>query len=541
LPAKLADYRNAAMRRLRKPGLLSATVMAGVLLAPAFGLAQTATPAAPATTDTTVSDVVVTGQGRAKTAETASSDRTLRLNPTSAASCNYTAGADTVMEDFVASMTAKRGKGKSLVDGQTVTTGGVAPIDGAGGEIVATPEETMAAANGAYFSESSPFGDASGGSGVDITANLINAEGPGNACGAGDRLLTAGRATIARRDRTLPEGYRLYDDGKLVEAIESFKKAHAKLPDADGGLEAAYMIGKTTLELPAAQRNAAEAVSWLKKAAGGRFDPSKDLPRFDPDNPYANDTVLGQASALLGQLYLTGVVVPRNVPEAAKWYARAEEVGYVPAGKMVGDLYYYGYDIPKDPAKAVRYYRKAATLGFAPAQFALANILYSGDAGEREDVKTALAWYEQAAKRGHPGAQLALAEAFDAGDGVAANPRQALAYYSQAAVGGNADAQAALGTYFYKGEQVEKDLVSARKWFELAARRQQPDAMFNLAAMLTKGEGGDKDLVNAWVWFSLARNRGHENAAAALAAIERQMTGEQRAQAAQLLAPTRAG
>lgn len=534
------------MRRQTRTGLVNATVIASLLLAPTFGLAQaparTAQPAAPTTTDTTVSDVVVTGQGRAKTAEAASSDRTLRLNPTSAASCNYTAGANTVMEDFVASMTAKRrSSGKSLVDGQTVTTV-QGTVDGLGNEsLAATPEEEIAAANGVYFSESSPFGDASGGSAVDITANLLNAEGPGNACGAGDRLLTAGRATIARRDRTLPEGYRFYDEGKLVEAIESFKKGYAKLPDADGGLEAAYMIGKATIELPVAQRNGAEAISWLKKAAGGRFDPSKDVPPFNPDNPYANDTVLGQASALLGQLYLTGGIVPRNVPEAAKWYARAEEVGYVPAGKMVGDIYYYGYDVPKDPAKAVKYYKKAATLGFAPAQFALANILYSGDAGEREDVKTALAWYEQAAKRGHPGAQLALAQAFDAGDGVAANPKQALVYYSQAAVGGNAAAQAALGTYFYKGEQVDKDLVSARKWFEMAARRQQTDAMFNLAAMLTKGEGGDKDLVKAWVWFSLAKNRGHENAAAALAAIERQMTGEQRQQAAQLLSPTKAG
>ena len=108
-------------------------------------------------------------------------------------------------------------------------------------------------------------------------------------------------------------------------------------------------------------------------------------------------------------------------------------------------------------------------------------------------------------------------------------------------MGGNPDAQAALGTYFYKGDQVEKDLVSARKWFELAARRQQVDAMFNLAAMQTKGEGGDKDLVKAWVWFSLAKNRGHPNAAAALAAIEKQMTGEQRQQAAQILSPTKAG
>jgi TPR repeat protein len=540
------------MRRQTRTGLLNATVIAGLLLAPALGQAQSANrpaqlaPAAPSSSDTTVSDVVVTGQGRAKTADTASSDRTLRLNPSTASSCNFVAGSDTYMEDYVASMGTKRAKGKSLVDGQTVTSGTATITDTAmgidtGSGEAADAEAANAAANGAYFSESSPFGDASGGSGVDITANLINAEGQGNPCGAGDRLLTAGRASIARRDRTLPDGYRLYDAGKLVEAIESFKKGYAKLPDADGGLEAAYMIGKATLELPAAQRNGAEAITWLKKAAGGMFNPSKDLPAFDPDNPYANDTILGQASTLLGQVYLTGVVVPRNVAEAAKWYERAEEVGYVPAGKIVGDLYYYGYGIQKDPARAVRYYKKAATLGFAPAQFALANILYSGDAGQAEDVKTALAWYEQAAKRGHAGAQLALAEAFDAGDGVAANPKQALAYYSSAAVGGNPDAQAALGTYFYNGDQVDKDLVSARKWFELAARRQQVDAMFNLAAMLTKGEGGDKDLVKAWVWFSLAKNRGHPSAAAALASIEKQMTGEQRQQAAQILSPTKAG
>lgn len=531
------------MRRQNPTGLVSMTVIASLLLAPSLGLAQSrrlVTPTTAAGTDTTVSDVVVTGQGRGKTATAAESDRTLRLNPSSASSCNFSAGADTYMEDYVASMTAKRrSKGKSLVDGQTVTAV-QGTVDALNDQDAATPEEAMDAANGAYFSESSPFGDASGGSNVDITANLTT-DGPGNPCGAGDRLGIAGRASIARRDRTMPEGYRLYDDHKLVEAIESFKKAYAKLPDSDGGLEAAYMIGKASLELPAAQRNAPEAISWLKKAAGGRFDFTKDMPAFDPENPYANDTILGQASTLLGQLYLTGVVVPRNAAEAARWYDRAEEVGYVPAGKIVGDIYYYGYGVPKDPAKAVKYYKKAATLGFAPAQYALANILYAGDAGQPQDTQTALAWYEQAAKRNHPGAQLALAEAFDAGDGVAANPKQALAYYTSAALGGNADAQAALGTYFYEGQQVQKDLPTARKWFETAARRQQVDAMFNLAAMLTKGEGGDKDLVKAWVWFNLARNGGHPNAAAALAAIEPKMTVEQRQQAAQILSPSKAG
>lgn len=530
------------MRRHTRTGLVSATVLASLILTPTLGNAQTAPApaAAPAATDTTVSDVVVTGQGRGKTEAAASSDRTLRINPASASSCNFTPGADNYMQDFVASMGLRRTKGKALVDGQTVVvTSGT--VDGSTIDAPVDAEAAMAEANGAYFSETAPFGDASGGSNVDITANLVNAEGVGNACGAGDRLAIAGRSSIARRDRTLPEGYRLYDDGKLVEAIESFKKGYAKLPDADGGLEAAYMIGKATLQLPAAQRNGAEAVSWLKKAAGGRFDPSRDMPAFDPENPYANDTILGQASALLGQVYLTGFAVPRDVAEAAKWYERADQVGYVPAAKIAGDIYYYGYGVPKDSAKAVKYYQKAATLGFAPAQFALAEILYLGEAGQREDVRTALAWYEQAAKRDHPGAQLALAQAFDTGEGVAANPRQALAYYTSAAVGGNADAQAALGTYFYEGDQVEKNLGTARKWFEAAARQQQVDAMFNLAAMLTKGEGGDQDLVKAWVWFSLAKSRGHPNAASALAAIETRMTGEQRQQAAQLLSPSRAG
>lgn len=537
------------MRRLNKTGLLGATFMAGVLLVPAFSHGQqpsTSTPIIPRSSGplaTSVDDVVVTGQGRAKTADSVSSDRTLRLNPTSASSCNFTPGSDTYIEDYIASMGVTRKKGKALVDGQTVTTvtGTVDGVPVANGiDVEADPSATTATANGAYFSEASPFGDASGGSGVDITANLTG-EGAGNACGAGDRLFIAGRASIARRDRTLPEGYRLYDAGKKAEAIESWKKSHQKLPDVDGGLEAAYMIGKTMLELPAAQRNGAEAVNWLKKAAGGKFDPARDVPPFDPENPYTNDTVLGQASALLGQVYMTGFGVPRNPAEALKWYERADEVGFVPAAKTVGDIYFYGAGVAKDPAKAVRFYKKAATLGFAPAQFAYAEILYLGEAGQREDVKTALAWYEQAAKRNHAGAQYALAQAFDAGDGVTADPKRALAYYTSAALGGNADAQAALGTFFYQGDQVEKDLPTARKWFEAAARKQQADAMFNLAAMLTKGEGGDKDLVKAWVWFSLAKNRGHQNASLALASVERQMTTDQRQAAAQFLAPKAAG
>lgn len=354
------------------------------------------------------------------------------------------------------------------------------------------------------------------------------------ATGASAAAERSARARIAANDTTLPMGFALYDEGRFGEALEQFKLAYKELPDADGGDEAGLMVGKIYLLALREKNDPAEAVVWLKKVAGGVFDPITMMPLFDPREPERN-TAIGEAAMMLGRLYMTGAgPVAKDPAEARKWFRRAFNVGHVAAAKIVGDMAYAGVGAAPDLKDARAWYGRGARLGHAPSQFAVARMSEAGEGG-KADLKTALAWYNEAAKIDHPGALYTLAYAYDKGAGVVADPDRAIGLYKTAALKGDHGAQAALASYFYTGERVEKDHAVARQWFEAAAKGGDAEAMFSLAAMMVRGEGGEVDLVKAWAWLHVARSEDHPKAAAALATLERKMSAEQRKAAASLV------
>jgi TPR repeat protein len=350
----------------------------------------------------------------------------------------------------------------------------------------------------------------------------------GTAGGYGSRGV--GAVQIKMRDRTLPVAFALFDHGRWEEALEEFKVAYRKLPHYHGGDEAALAIGKIYSFGLGERSDPVEAVAWLKKSTQGRFDVTRQTPRFYPAEPERN-TAMGEAAMLLAQIYANGRGAVAKDPEAArKYFEKAFYFGHIPAATALGDIYYNGVDRPRDLKKAFTWYRKAAVFQHAPADVAVARMYASGEAQGGVDRVKALAWYAQAAKLNHPQALHALAVAFDRGEGVVPDPAVALNLYKRAAVAGDPAAQAAIGTYFYEGAAgAPRDLAVARRWFERAAIAGDPDGMFNLAAMQARGEGGGVDRVKAWGWLKIADRLGHANAGAAALALEGQFTPEERA------------
>jgi TPR repeat protein len=351
----------------------------------------------------------------------------------------------------------------------------------------------------------------------------------------GDTGSSPGRTEIAYRDKTLPTAMALFEDHRYAESLDYYQQAFAKLTYADGGDEAALMIGKLHLGAPGVERDLPKAISWLKKAAGAAFNPITDMPIFDPREPTRN-TAMGEAAMLLGQIYAVGGPGAAKDPaESRKWFDRARVVGHVRACLVLGDIYYYGKDTPRDLKQAFRYYREGATFGDAPAQQALAEMYYDGEAPGGRDLKLAAAWHNEAGKIGHAPSLFALAAAYENGEGVAADPQRALGLYKLAAAEGSVPARNVLGTYFYQGRLVPKDAAMARRWFQEAALDGDTDAMFNLGAMMAKGEGGSVDRTHAWAWFKLAQAGENAQAPGAVRALEPQMTAEEKAEAARLL------
>jgi TPR repeat protein len=391
------------------------------------------------------------------------------------------------------------------------------------------------------FSTTSPGGDASNASNPssldELTATPTLETTPSVQCGPADRRFAAGRATIARKDKSLAQGFEAFDNKDYPKAHELFMTAYNKVGYGEAGL----MLGKMSLYGLGVKQDTNEAIRWLKKVADERFDPTQDRVKFDPKNPQEMDDRI-EATFMLARIYERGINgTAKNPAEAKKWYAKAVEFGFVPALNLLGQAWLNGYAGEKSASKAAGYFKEAADAGYVTAQYNLAKLYYTGDDGVPRDLKLAGAYFEAAAKARHPSALFAVGRMYDLGEGVAADQKKAIVYYKEAAVRGDRDAQFALGTFFYEGDVVAKDLATARKLFDAAAKQGQVDAMFNVGAMEVNGEGGPKDLAMAYVWLNLAKAGGHQSAADVLKSVTPKLTAADQAKANAILKPKAKG
>ncbi|MFC5460345.1 tetratricopeptide repeat protein [Massilia niabensis] len=384
------------------------------------------------------------------------------------------------------------------------------------------------------FDERSPDGDASTSS---IASSIPKEEDPSveraaGGCGPSDRRFAAGRNRILRKDKSLAKALDAFAAQDYATAREQASIAWTKI----GYDEAALMLARMHLSGLGVPLNTPQAVSWLEKAALARFDPIRDRVEFNPQDPEAM-TARVEATLLLAKIYLRGIGTAKDPAQASKWYAKAAEIGFVPATNTLGMAAMNGFGMPKSARKAAAWFKEAAEAGYAPAQYNLARLHYMGEDEVPQDLKLAGAWFAAAAKSGHAGALFAAGRMYDLGEGVPVDQQKAIVYYKEAALRSNADAQSALATYFYTGEVVQKDLATARKLFAAAARQGQPDAMFNLGVMTAQGEAGVKDMATAYAWITLAKGAGHEGAAKALAQLGPMLTAADRVRVDAVLKP----
>jgi len=399
------------------------------------------------------------------------------------------------------------------------------------------------------FSDLSPEGNArtaTVGSAVADNLGNIDARGadplaPSIACAGGDRRFAAGRNWIARKDKSLVQAFEAYEAGHFSDARARFEEGWKKL----GYEEAALMLGRLHLLGLGTPASTPTALQWLREVTQARYDPVGDRLKFDPRAPDNINTRI-EAALLLARIHLTGQGTERNPAEAYKWWARALDYGFEPAGTLLAQAHLSGVGAARDVKLGLAYLLAAGEAGHVPALYMLGQLyqhqLPRQPEGVPLDLQRAGAFYGAAAKAGHLEATYAAARMLDLGEGIAAPaPERAVVLYKDAALRGHADAQNALATFFYRGEVVPQNLATARQLFQAAAQRRQPDAMFNLAVMLAQGQGGERDMAAAYAWCSLSRALGHEQAAKALPGIAARLGPEERARADAMLKPSAPG
>lgn len=146
----------------------------------------------------------------------------------------------------------------------------------------------------------------------------------------------------------------------------------------------------------------------------------------------------------LGNLYMRGNGVAKDLAAAAKWYERSAENGYPPAQFNLAVLYAKGWGVRRNEEKAVKLVQEAAKNGFTAAQFLLGRAYLEGK-GVPKDYVRARKWLDLAAAQNFEGAaayRALLAEKMSASPpALASNSRQTKIDAPKAANNENANSE----------------------------------------------------------------------------------------------------
>ena len=164
----------------------------------------------------------------------------------------------------------------------------------------------------------------------------------------------------------------------------------------------------------------AEAVHWYTRATEARNPPAE---------AYCN----------LANCYYRGEGVLKNLPEAARLYRIAAEMGHIGSQYRLGMCLQQGEGVPYNPVEAFTLLKRAADAGHAKAQGEVGYALLNG-LGVPEDKAAAVLYYRRSADQGNATAMFNLGVCYENGDGVLRNIPHAVAWFTRARDAGYAPA-----------------------------------------------------------------------------------------------------
>ncbi|MBI5165134.1 MAG: sel1 repeat family protein [Magnetospirillum sp.] len=257
----------------------------------------------------------------------------------------------------------------------------------------------------------------------------------------------------------------------------------------------------------------------------------------------------GTAQFQMGLAHLSGRGAPRNAGLAMMWFRLAAWNGVPQAALELARAYEKGAGIRADLPEAARWWYRAGQLGDETARAHFLDLFLAGriDFLGGEEGAT---WLETRADGDDVKAQLALAGAYEAGRGVAASPVKAEQWYLRAAFSNLTEAAFRLGrmelarpglweirtkdevrTYTLRpdpeevGVAVDKigfirpGMVQGERWLRLAAGRGHVEAQYLLGMTYVAGLDLPLDMVDGVTWLSAAAAHGHAGARMAVAEL----------------------
>ena len=215
----------------------------------------------------------------------------------------------------------------------------------------------------------------------------------------------------------------------------------------------------------------------------------------------------------LGVLCLEGVGTRQNTELGMSHLSYAAAHGSAEAYRHIGDVYLAGRLVPRDVDRAIESYRAAAVLGLSNAYEIMGDVFCEGKLLPR-DVREAIRLYDLAATEGDVGAgvksealkrkreELYLS-AMEEGD-----PRAAFRSLAVSTGMGYLPAYRALAHAYLEGYGTAVDRPRGFMWLHSAVEAGYNEALTNLALCYSRGIGVNRDFRLAVKYLSAAVNRG---------------------------------
>lgn len=177
------------------------------------------------------------------------------------------------------------------------------------------------------------------------------------------------------------------------------------------------------------------------------------------------------------------VIAAHNYVEALNILSPLAADGHPLAEILLGDMYSSGLGVPKNDSAALAFYQKAANQGNPEAQYSV-GMMYAVGEGVKEDQTISVSWLRKAADQGFAEAQRRLGLAIAVGKGATLDYAEAASWFRKAAEQGDGDAQYYLGLLNAGNSGLPQDYEQAYKWIGLACIYSQDAAKRNDAAKL---------------------------------------------------------
>ncbi len=187
-----------------------------------------------------------------------------------------------------------------------------------------------------------------------------------------------------------------------------------------------------------------------------------------------------QAQFKLGATYANGDEgLPQDYVAAARWYQQAAAAGFAPAQLNLGNLYMAGRGVVRDVNVALSWWRKAAEQGNGAAQGNLGQTFLAGRLVPPDHAE-AFRWLTHAVdnRQRMPtgGVEHDLGTMYEQGLGTAKDESKAADLYRRAADHLHPRAFGALARLYAEGRGVPKDDGQAYMWYSVAAFAEPDDA-----------------------------------------------------------------